>query len=107
MVQEVQRRADQRSPSDAGRKARGAGSGGEERRKGRCPVTTPDTEGTGFLPIFMGSREEVESGDVNSILGALHALLTEDKCIEYRHGIMFGVTGYDDDPRELFEIAEV
>lgn len=70
-------------------------------------MATADAETSGFLPIFMGSREEVESGDVDSILGSLQSLLKRDRCIEHRQGIMFGVTGYDDDPRELFEIPEV
>lgn len=59
------------------------------------------------LLMVMGSREEVESGDHSQTLATLTTLLREDKCRQFRQRVMFGISGYDDDPRELFEIPEV
>ena len=59
------------------------------------------------LLMLMGSREEVEAGDHLKTLASLTTFLREDKCRQFRQRVMFGITGYDEDPRELFEIPEV
>jgi hypothetical protein len=67
----------------------------------------PSLLGDTDLLIITGSREEVESGDTTSVLGALRRLLERDMALQLRQRVFFGVLGYDDDPRELFEIPEV
>lgn len=59
------------------------------------------------LLMLMGSREEVERGDHSQTLSSLNTLLRQDNCRRFRQRVMFGISGYDDDPRELFEIPEV
>ena len=57
--------------------------------------------------MFVGiSRQEVESGDI-SVLSALLRLLDKDAAILYREMVDIAVFGYDDDPRELYEVPEV
>jgi hypothetical protein len=57
--------------------------------------------------MFVGiSRQEVESGDT-SVLSALLRLLDKESAILYREMADIAVYGYDDDPRELYEVPEV
>ncbi len=54
------------------------------------------------------SRQEVEAGDVLPVVGSLLALLNTPEAIwRYRGQMALRVTGYDDDPRELVDVAEV
>ncbi|RKT79423.1 hypothetical protein DFJ68_2893 [Terracoccus luteus] len=54
------------------------------------------------------SREHVESGFIDETLGQLEQLIaTPDRIKYFRERVMVSVHGYDDDPRELSEVAEV
>jgi len=54
------------------------------------------------------TRKEVESGSIGSVLERLHVLTdTRENSLLYRESLVFQVSGYDDDPRELSEIPEV
>jgi hypothetical protein len=57
--------------------------------------------------MFVGiSRQEVESGDT-SVLSVLLRLLDKESATLYREMVDIAVFGYDDDPRELYEVPEV
>lgn len=58
--------------------------------------------------LMMFSRRQVEDGDVAEPLGFLRAL-TADRYIalEFCGRISLAIDGYNDDPRELFEVPEV
>ena len=54
------------------------------------------------------SRDEVERLDLTGCLGVLDSLIeSREKAMRFRDQVVFGVDGYNDDPRELFEIPEV
>jgi hypothetical protein len=54
------------------------------------------------------SREEVESQNIGPALGVLKSLLASpEKARAYKEGVDVSFAGYDEDPRELFEIHEV
>jgi hypothetical protein len=57
--------------------------------------------------VIMGSREEVEAGDVSKVSASLKKLLTPENGKRLKGRLVFGIGGYDADPRELFEIREV
>lgn len=57
--------------------------------------------------MFIGiSRQEIESGDT-SVLSVLFRLLDKESAILYREMVDIAVYGYDDDPRELYDVPEV
>ncbi|MCU0735859.1 MAG: hypothetical protein MUF20_10105 [Methylotetracoccus sp.] len=58
--------------------------------------------------ILMFSRQQVEAGDISETLALLRRL-TEDRqtAIDFCGRISLVVDGYNDDPRELFEVPEV
>jgi len=52
-------------------------------------------------------RHEIESGNIASVLERLHVLTDSAENVRrYRQALVFRIGGYDDDPRELPEIAE-
>ena len=58
--------------------------------------------------VLMISRQDVEAGDVLPAVDRLHALLNTPEAIwRYRGQMALAVNGYNDDPRELVDIAEV
>jgi len=57
--------------------------------------------------VLMASRSEVESGDTLPALASLRKLLVPDNAAKVKGRLVFGVNGYDDDPRDLWEIPEV
>ena len=58
--------------------------------------------------ILMFSRRQVETGDVDEPLELLRSLTADRRtAIEFCGRISLVVDGYNDDPRELFEIPEV
>jgi hypothetical protein len=59
-----------------------------------------------FLLIGI-TREEVEAQDVSQPVGLLKSLLEPDAAVKFCELVAVTVHGYDDDPRELWEIAEV
>lgn len=62
----------------------------------------------GGTPIFwMFSREDIEAGNVASVLSGLKGLMEPPLIHALRQSINFGVEGYDNDTRELFQIFEV
>ena len=62
--------------------------------------------GSDYVLIF-ASRDDIQAGDIQPILGPLNALLRQDVASRMRHKVRFGVNGYDDDPRALYDIPEV
>lgn len=63
--------------------------------------------GVDFLTV-VASRQEIETLDVSGCLKPLNALLTSrENALQFRSRVNFIVDGYDDDPRELYEIPEV
>jgi hypothetical protein len=65
-------------------------------------MTEPD-----FVTII-ASKAEVLSGDTQSILGALRALIaTQATALKWRERVDFVIDGYNDTQWELFEIQEV
>jgi hypothetical protein len=57
--------------------------------------------------IFSVEREWVESGDISTVQQALESMEQNDLLIVARNSISFITHGYDDDPRELYDIPEV
>ncbi len=58
--------------------------------------------------VLVVSREEVQKLDLSSCLQVLDSLIeSREKAMRFRDRVVFGVDGYNDDPRELFEIPEV
>lgn len=58
--------------------------------------------------IIMISRRQVESRDMASVVNELKILLaSREDCWLYRGQVSLVVDGYEDDPRELVDIAEV
>ena len=58
--------------------------------------------------VMVVSRDEVESLDLSGCLGVLDSLIdSREKAMRFRDRVNFSVDGYNDDPRELFEIPEV
>lgn len=55
----------------------------------------------------MVSREEVESGDTAGTCGVLRKLLDSQAAIRFFERVDLAFDGYNEDPRELFEILEV
>ncbi|MGA8437147.1 MAG: hypothetical protein WB762_20110 [Candidatus Sulfotelmatobacter sp.] len=53
------------------------------------------------------SREQIEAGGINHPLGVLRQLLRRQAVIKFCEQVEICVTGFDDDPRELYEMAEV
>lgn len=66
-----------------------------------------DNTGVDFLSVVVG-REEVEICDPTEVLKTLNVLTTnKDTALKFMGKVNIGVHGYDNDPRELFEIPEV
>lgn len=59
-----------------------------------------------FLTVVIG-RQQVEDGDISEPLGVLRQLLNREAAIKFCERVEVGVAGFDDDPRELYEIEEV
>ena len=58
--------------------------------------------------ILMFSRQQVEAGDISETLALLRRLTAERQtAIDFCGRISLAVDGYNDDPRELFEVPEV
>ena len=63
---------------------------------------------TPALLLLQISRSEVETGNIASALERLHVVAeTRESVLRYRECLVFQVQGYDADPRELPEIAQV
>ncbi|MCA8994086.1 MAG: hypothetical protein KDA88_19045 [Planctomycetaceae bacterium] len=60
-------------------------------------------------PVFlMFSRQQIETGDIGEPLAFLRGLTaTPRAALDYCGRISLMVDGYNDDPREIFEISEV
>lgn len=60
-------------------------------------------------PVFlMVSRQQVEAGDIAEVLPLLRRLTGHrDTALEHCGRISLVIDGYNDDPRELFEVPEV
>lgn len=58
--------------------------------------------------FVVASREEVEGDNIAGVLGTFNALTaSRNTALRFLGRIDFRIEGYDDDPRELFEISEV
>lgn len=58
--------------------------------------------------ILMFSRQQVETGDLAETLALLRRLTADRQtAIDFCGRISLVVDGYNDDPRELFEVPEV
>ena len=51
-------------------------------------------------------RADVEANRTDEIMKSLTTLLRRDWCQRFRQRVNLGVNGYDDDPRELYEVPE-
>jgi hypothetical protein len=62
---------------------------------------------TDFLNVVI-SREEIETGNLEQSLRTLNQLLLDKETIShFFERVDIGFSGYDDDPRELWDIPEV
>jgi hypothetical protein len=58
--------------------------------------------------LLLISRREVEAADIDSVVSRLRVFsATREDALRYRSQMALVVTGYDEDPRELVDIAEV
>lgn len=57
--------------------------------------------------VVMASRGEVETGDISGALRSLEKLLDPKSARKLKGCLIFGVRGYEDDPRDLWEIPDV
>jgi hypothetical protein len=63
--------------------------------------------GVDFVTVMV-SRERVEAGDITPALSALSALIESREAAQHFLGkAILAIDGYNDDPRELFEMSEV
>ncbi len=66
-----------------------------------------DEAGTDGLAV-VASRDEILRCDISGPLEVLQTLLsTKERVLRFRDRVDWGVAGYDDSPKELFEIEEV
>ncbi len=59
-----------------------------------------------FLTL-LADRSDIEALRTEPVLSELRSLLRNDMCQRFRQRVSLGVSGYDADPRELFQIPEV
>ncbi|MBN1548330.1 MAG: hypothetical protein JW902_16895 [Syntrophaceae bacterium] len=59
------------------------------------------------LLVLNGSRKEVDAADITGALASLEKLLEPEAVRRFKGRLIFGIDGYDEDPRELFEIPKV
>jgi len=57
--------------------------------------------------VLYASRAEVERGDIDRASTALDKLLNPEVAQRLKGRLIFGIRGYEDDPRDLYEIPEV
>ena len=57
--------------------------------------------------VLTRSREEVEAGDIAHAAAMLDKLLNPSTATRAKGKLILAITGYDDDPRDLWEIPEV
>lgn len=58
--------------------------------------------------FVVASREDVESGSLQELLNTLSSLMSSKEAVlRFLGKVDFRIHGYDNDPRELFEIPEV
>lgn len=58
--------------------------------------------------ILVLPRSQIEAGDIDEALGLLHQLMSDPETVQSCCGrVSLVIDGYNDDLRELFEIAEV
>lgn len=63
---------------------------------------------TPALVLFSVRREVIESGNIASVLERLHILTDSPRNVSlYKEAMVLSAEGYDDDPRELWEVKEV
>jgi hypothetical protein len=56
---------------------------------------------------YFASREQVESRDISDALQFFVRLLEPETAKRFKSWVLFGISGYDEDPRELYEIPDV
>ena len=69
-------------------------------------VNTNFPEGIDML-VVEASREYVEAGNILPVLKILNTLIEPDNIKKFSDRMMFCISGFDNDPRELAEISEV
>jgi hypothetical protein len=57
--------------------------------------------------VLHASRAEVEAADIDHALSALDKLLKPEVAQRLKGRLIFEIRGYEDDPRDLWEIPEV
>ena len=57
--------------------------------------------------VLMASRAEVEARDITYAKASLDRLLKAENAVRIKGRLIFGINGYDDDPRDLWEIDDV
>ncbi len=66
-----------------------------------------DVLSQGDTLAYAAAREDVESGNIGPALDFLNRLLRTRMGKHFKGRLLFGVSGYDNDPRELYQIPEV
>jgi hypothetical protein len=56
---------------------------------------------------YFASREKVQAGDIDDALEFLVRLVDPPVAQRFKGRLFFGISGYDEDPRELYQIPEV
>ena len=69
-------------------------------------VNTNFPEGIDML-VVEASREYVEAGNIVPVLKILNTMIEPDNIKKFSDRMMFCISGFDNDPRELAEISEV
>jgi len=59
-----------------------------------------------FIHVVV-DRKDIETNDINPVLKVLNTLLNKEMTKKYCGRVDLSITGYDDDPRELWEFKEV
>jgi len=57
--------------------------------------------------VLQASRAEVEARDISKAAASLYELVTPKECRRMRRKLVFEITGYSNDPRDLWEFPEV
>lgn len=79
----------------------------------KIELTVTDADGLAAnvepaIIILVITRAEIEAGYYGSVLERLHVLTDNaESVLRYQESLVFEVRGYDSDPRELCEIAQV
>jgi hypothetical protein len=72
------------------------------------PLAEPDIYKTDNPMLFEIAYDDIQSGDITSVLSALNGFLTtRERAVAGRGRVTLMFAGYDDDPRDVYDVPEI